>query len=139
MWHMPNMRFAALILTGTLTAHPLLAGTFCDALFRNDASLGQDDAKCSINLLQGGISQMSCHWDFSYRSTESLLRFEDIQAEIENCLGTDAALPADTQVNHPDSFELRQYEGQGARVALSLKDKAGLDQTLVFLSISAIP
>ena len=36
-------------------------------------------------------------------------------------------------VNHPDSYDLRQYAWEGGVVSLSLKDKGALGATMVFL------
>lgn len=126
-----------LILGLMLNPGIVTAETPCVALQRGDATLGWAGASCTTSLLLGGAEQISCYWAYDYRSAEAQARFEELQAQIEMCLGKDAALPADLQVNHPDSYALRQYEGQGRRVALSLKDKAGLGNTLVFLNLSA--
>jgi hypothetical protein len=76
---------------------------------------------------------------FDYRDAQAVTWLNMLRTRVEACMGPDAEMAGDAQVNHPDSFDLHQYEGQGHRVALSLKDKAGLNQTLVFLSISQEP
>lgn len=116
---------------------PLWASDICLALQAGDPSLGDPNATCQSSALLGGGAQTSCYWVYAYRAPEAEARLEGLRSGIEACLGAEAAQPEDTQVNHPDSFTLHRYEGQGIRVALSLKDKAGLGQSLIFLSLSA--
>ena len=128
------MTLALLIWPVGLSASPA-----CQRLADGDATLGLPDATCTESLLQGGTSQTSCYWVHAYRSADALKQFDALRIAIETCLEADAALPEDSLVNHPDSYDLRQYAGQGVRVALALKDKSGLGQTLVFLSLSPDP
>lgn len=115
------------------------AGPNCSFLTTGDASLGDDTTVCRESALLGGITQHSCYWVFDYRAEQAATWLNTLRSQVEDCMGPDTAMAGDAQVNHPDSFDLHQYEGQGRRVALSLKDKAGLNQTLVFLSISQEP
>lgn len=136
MWRSVFPLAATLCLTSAVSAH---ADALCRALAERDASLGDPSSTCRISLLQGGGEQQSCYWTYDYRDAASSDHLEELRINIEKCLGRDAALAPDTQVNHPDSFDLFQYEGQGIRAALSLKDKAGLGKSLVFLSLSRVP
>ncbi len=131
--------FLRAFLVGLLVPGSVLANPVCLALASGDASLNDTEATCQTSMLHGGIPQNTCHWPYTYRADEALTRLDQLRAEIETCLGPDSALPADALVNHPDSFALYRYEGQGVHVALSLKDKAGLNQSLIFLSLSDIP
>lgn len=72
-----------------------------------------------------------CLWSHGYRDPAARARFDALSAALEACLGH--AISQDAPVNHPDSYVLRQF-GQGAgTVYLSIKDKAALQRTLVFL------
>ncbi|WP_135505534.1 hypothetical protein [Roseovarius aestuariivivens] len=72
-----------------------------------------------------------CMWRFGYRDQAAHDRFERLGALLELCLGRELAL--DDSVNHPDSYQLRRFQIDDATVFLSIKDKASLRQTLVFL------
>ena len=116
-------------------ADPIFAGV-CDAMLRGDASLGRDDATCSESVVLRGGAQMVCFWPHSYRSAEAEADFAALAALVERCLDTRALPGQGAQVNHPDSFGQRLYEGRGWRASVSLKDKGALGQSLVFLSLS---
>lgn len=74
-----------------------------------------------------------CQWRFAYRDGRARDMFEAKGSELEACLGP--AMEQGDQVNHPDSYELRQFQAEGRAVYLSIKDKAALQQTIVFLRI----
>ena len=81
-----------------------------------------------------------CQWAYAYRDPAAQSLFEDMASQLSMCLGTEVA--SDAPVNHPDSYDLRQYygqsQGQGADVFLSIKDKASIRKTFVFLRIGPI-
>ena len=58
-----------------------------------------------------------------------------LDQEIRHCFDNAVALPADTAVNHPDSYLLKRYQTGDLVISASLKDKAALSQSLVFLRI----
>ncbi len=122
-----------------LTPQTALASASCAPLWNGVATLGHEQATCGTSRLLGGHTQTTCYWTFAYRADTAQTQFDHMQAQIEACLGPDAALPADMAVNHPDSFALNQYVGQRLHVSLSLKDKAGRNQTLIFLSLHPVP
>ncbi len=72
-----------------------------------------------------------CQWRFEYRALEAHTLFEKIGAALEACLGPEAT--QDAPVNHPDSYDLRVFSAKDGAVYLSIKDKAALDATFVFL------
>ena len=133
------MKWCAVLILGLLSPQSALASAECTALLNRDATLGHDKAICSTSRLLGGHTQTTCYWVHDYRAPSARIQFDLMQGQIESCLGKDAALPADLAVNHPDSFILNQYAGQGLQVSLSLKDKGGLNQTLIFLSLHPVP
>lgn len=78
---------------------------------------------------------MTCGWAFGYRSGVADKAFEDISDMVGDCArfrGTDPST-----VSHPDSYSLRQYLIGSDMISVSLKDKAGLNQTMVFLRTTA--
>lgn len=92
-------------------------------------------ATCSTSLSMTGARDRNCYWAFSYRSNAAQTAFADVLAEVTACLGGDPSLTIDQSVNHPDAYDLRTLESDGLRVAVSLKDKGALGQTLVFLRV----
>lgn len=93
-------------------------------------------AECSTSLQFGGGQQVQCGWPFAYRSEEADVAFARLNETVAACLGPDAAVSRDQSVNHPDFYDLRLYQIGGRETAVSLKDKAALQQTYVFLRIS---
>ena len=139
LWHGQTMLRAFILTSIVFSSSVATASSLCERLLKNDASLGQPGATCTVSSLLDGTEQSTCYWSYVYRSDEVHTRVEELRVGIEECLGSKSALPADQTVNHPDSFALYRYEGQGLRVSLSLKDKAALQQSLIFLSLSASP
>jgi hypothetical protein len=41
----------------------------------------------------------------------------------------------DSDVNHPDFYDLRTYDFPQGKVHASIKDKGGLDRTIIFVRI----
>lgn len=82
----------------------------------------------------GNSRGVSCYWEFQFRSDEATSYFHDIWAEVARCRdGT--PVPIDRQVNHPDSYVLRELDA-GIRVyRVAIKDKSQEKRTLVFLSV----
>ncbi|MEM6374950.1 MAG: hypothetical protein AAF686_01840 [Pseudomonadota bacterium] len=74
-----------------------------------------------------------CQWSFDYRSAAANALFGHISADLVACLGPAKAL--EPGVNHPDSYQLRQFEAPERLISLSLKDKASLEQSFVFLRV----
>lgn len=138
MWQGRGMKRLILSLSLALPS-TALSDTPCASIASGDASLGDASATCRTSVLQGGAVQNTCYWSYGYRDAAALDHVKQIDQQIQACLGADTLLPPDDLVNHPDSFDLHQYEADGQRVAVSLKDKAGLSQSLVFFSLSRDP
>ncbi len=79
---------------------------------------------------------MHCGWAFPYRAPEATAAFERLVTTIAACLGAEASVTADLDVNHPDFYDLRTFQSKGREIGVSLKDKAGLSETYVFLRIA---
>ncbi|WP_108815505.1 hypothetical protein [Loktanella sp. Alg231-35] len=90
-------------------------------------------AECTTSLILGGGTQVQCGWPFAYRADEATAAFERLNEAVAACLGPTATASHDQSVNHPDFYDLRLYQAEGQETAVSLKDKAALRQTYVFL------
>lgn len=74
-----------------------------------------------------------CQWRFEYRNGAAQGLFDLYAKTLETCLGPQPE--ADLGVNHPDSYDLKQFHTEEGTVFISKKDKAALQQTLVFLRV----
>lgn len=99
--------------------------------FTNTRS-GPSGAVCSTYLATNGATATSCSWNFDYRSSQSRAFAQELWQMISGC-ATGQERPADIQVNHPDSYDLRIWQADRATLAVSVKDKASLNRTYVFV------
>ncbi len=86
---------------------------------------------CSRSLELGGVRAVTCGWSYPYRDAAAMAAFDDLLGGVARCgdmLGRD-----DSQVSHPDSYDLRMFSVQDAEVSVSLKDKGALAETWLFL------
>lgn len=93
-------------------------------------------AICTQSLMLGGGTQLHCGWAFAYRTPDAAQAFDRIVSAVTQCLGSDAAVTADLDVNHPDFYDLQTFQLGGQEIGVSLKDKAALSETYVFLRVS---
>lgn len=91
---------------------------------------------CSRALMLSGQTQVQCSWPFEYRTEAATAAFDRILVEVDACLGADAQQSADQDVNHPDFYDLRLFQRGAQEVAVSLKDKATLQQTYVTVRVT---
>lgn len=77
-----------------------------------------------------------CRWSFAYRSAAAEDMFDRLAAHLSTCLGPPGGEAA--PVNHPDSYRLLQFEAKEAVISLSLKDKAALQRSFVFLRVDPV-
>jgi hypothetical protein len=77
-----------------------------------------------------------CAWQFTYRAGAATAAFQALLDETAKCLGPAAGPIRDQAVNHPDFYDLRRFLVLDAEIGISIKDKAALQQTYVFLRIS---
>ena len=123
-----------------LSATTVQASPFCDSLFAQPEQSQiilpgtQSAGICARSLTLSGGSQIHCRWPFEYRAPSAVNAFEALSTAVATCLNI--APIADQPVNHPDFYELRTYRVDGQDIGVSLKDKAALQQTYVFLRIS---
>lgn len=137
--------FHAIIITAVMGL-PAYANTICDDLAvlaaqGPDVGLVRFDrgADCRAALAMSGVTNIHCSWTFPYRSDEATDAFDGLFDELTECLGPDATPTRDQSVNHPDAYDLRQFDLGGQAYAVSLKDKGALQQTLVFIRVQKVP
>ncbi|WP_162798547.1 hypothetical protein [Sulfitobacter sp. SK012] len=94
---------------------------------------------CGTSRGLSGNSSVHCYWAFDYRSKAARMSFERLHADVSNCAGPSAAPDHEASVNHPDSYQLHQFELDQDKISISLKDKGALQKTLVFLRIERAP
>ena len=63
-------------------------------------------------------------------------QFIKLNNELRTYSGETFPVIEDLDVNHPDFYDLKTYTKMETSLAVSLKDKAALDQTYVFLRVS---
>lgn len=95
-------------------------------------------ATCRTFLAQSGKTGVSCHWEHPFRDDAAKTMAERVWSEIMLCEPGGPAGP-DLRVNHPDSYDLREWIGEGGTWSVSVKDKGALGQTLVFLKFAPTP
>lgn len=94
-------------------------------------------ATCKQSLMLSGDRQIHCSWAFDYRAEAAKHAFDRLSKDVAACLGNDARMIEDQDVNHPDFYDLTSFETDEQTIAVSLKDKAALQQTYVFLRVTA--
>ena len=136
-----------LVYGGTIVlAGVVHAETFCEAI----KDTGGQDATAPITLPQikvpvtctefvelGEGSSRRCTWAFEYRDPAAQAAFDMLGAAIAECLGPKVQMTEDKDVNHPDFYALQSFRAEGHMAAVSLKDKAALSETFVFLRIKS--
>ncbi len=94
---------------------------------------------CDTSLGLSGTRAYHCGWAFAYRSSRASETFNMLNRDIRRCLGPLETGMKDVHVNHPDSYDLRQYFKDGVTISLALKDKASLQKTYVLLRFTRQP
>jgi hypothetical protein len=91
-------------------------------------------ANCTHSRGLEGALSLHCAQAFEYRSADATIAFDSLLGQVSLCA---AAIDRDDQsVSHPDSYDLRQFQLDTGTVSVSLKDKASLAQTYLFLRVS---
>lgn len=82
-----------------------------------------------------------CYWHYPYRSDAAAEARARLEADLTACGGVaepgsaSGAGPAESRVNHPDSYRIRQFRIGTLSTTVSLKDKAAANRTLLFLRV----
>jgi hypothetical protein len=92
-------------------------------------------ATCQTSVNQTGGTSQHCAWPFAYRAGQAKQVFETLITAVPDCLGDATQVSNDQGVNHPDFYDLRIFRTDKVEVGVSLKDKASLQETYVFLRI----
>ena len=108
------------------------ADGFCDDL----GALAKEGApmlnmECNRSIALGGAVSHSCAQAFAYRSEAAQQTFAKMLEDVGTC--ATPIINRAPSVSHPDSYDLRQFETPRMIVSVSLKDKAALSKTYVFL------
>lgn len=124
---------AFMVLTTTAMGETLC--TDLNRLDSGDLVLAQGVAECRPSLGIGGVRTIHCMLEYPYRSQAATETFEALLHDLTLCLGPTATQTMDQIVNHPDAYELREFDLRGRVYAVSIKDKGALQQTLVFVRV----
>lgn len=90
-------------------------------------------ATCRFSTDISGAKSTNCSWAYPYRSEAAAREFAAMLDAVAGCAVRADDDAADAPVNHPDSYELHLFRAAGGEIGLSLKDKAALDATYIFL------
>lgn len=123
-----------LALIFALSAPALALAQTCDDLsdMTHPPQLLGSPAQCSTSKVLGGGASKDCFWRYPLRSPEARAAFDQIARRLRVCADGPVTVQ-ETNVNHPDSYDQITGIVQGRSVSLSLKDKGGLGETLIFL------
>ena len=102
-----------------------------------DLPSGGPAEKCTRSLMLSGDVQTHCRWAFPYRAQAATQAFEALNVAISRCLGPTARMTSDPDVNHPDFYDLQIFQFGDQEIGISLKNKAALSQTFVFVRVTA--
>jgi len=91
---------------------------------------------CAMSLLLSGSRSYHCMWKFPYRAGTAREVFDGFNAAFENCLPGQMKIRNDQSVNHPDFYKRAQYQAGPVVIGISLKDRAQLHGSFVFLRIT---
>jgi len=129
-------RFLVLILMmAPITAMASDCQRVLDVVTFEDKRHAPMGASCQTFNSHGGEQGVACWWSFDYRDHAAQDFAQTFWDDVTRCFAG-AELGRDMPVNHPDSYDLRQWQSPKQTFALSLKDKAAIAQTLVFLRMS---
>ena len=93
--------------------------------------------QCGTALSETAAREIHCRWSFDYRSDESVEMQDRMASDIRDCLHASTISP-EQGVNHPDTYDQQLYRAGDMALSVSLKDKAALQRSFVFLRIEKI-
>ncbi|MCP5071700.1 MAG: hypothetical protein GY947_00185 [Rhodobacteraceae bacterium] len=153
----PKTPLRLVILAALAWAAPAQSGTFCEgiaeiaepspqtspaALLQGllfDTELAEamtpEAAECGTSRIENGL--LVCSWSFAYRADEATAAYARATKIARTCLTDNAVATVDQGVSHPDYYEATHFPVAGGDLAVSLKDKAALQTTLVFVRFRA--
>jgi len=101
----------------------------------HEATLTLAGASTCLVTRQAKRCWYHCAWTFPYRAKRAGDTFDAFAGKLDGCLARRATPHGDRSVNHPDSYAARRYDLERAEVSLSVKDKAALGKTFVFIRV----
>lgn len=139
------MRALLILLAMSATISVAVADNFCDVLSENSANwteisaainakLGRKNVACGSAMGLSGKVSHHCYWAFDFRSIAAQDAYKLLYQQLTECSNAGADIQ-DKGVNHPDSYTLENFDFGKHDLALSLKDKATLGQTLIFVHL----
>ena len=93
---------------------------------------------CAMARSLSGANAYYCSWMFAYRAARAYGTFDAFDQSLQKCFGERAKLSRDQSVNHPDFYDLRNYQLGQVNVTLSIKDKSALRSTHVFVRVQGV-
>ncbi len=94
-----------------------------------------EGAECGAGQTTNGKIR-HCQIAYDYRSPAAEARFAALIDSILQCLPDAVKRAPAPGVNHPDTHIERIFDADGAQITVSLKDKAQLGKTFVFLQVT---
>lgn len=86
----------------------------------------------TVRVLGAGVMHV-CRWEYVYRSPDARGAFEKLNEKLKSCFGERTQEVHDQGVNHPDFYDLRQYQIGDVWLSVSMKDKGALRKSYVSL------
>ncbi|WP_152912319.1 hypothetical protein [Candidatus Rhodobacter oscarellae] len=130
-------RGAAALCAAILLGQPASAGS-CAALrdfIAGPAIAVLSGATCRDALTETGAGGF-CQWGYAYRSEAARAGFARQVAKLTECFPDAAPQPSPHRVNHPDTHDVRLFDLGDTRITISLKDKARLGKSFVFMQVA---
>lgn len=90
---------------------------------------------CAMATSLTGQRVYYCAWKFEYRADGAQATFDAFNRSLQDCFGNRAQISRDQPVNHPDFYDLRQYQLDQIEVTVSIKDKSAMQSTYVFVRV----
>ncbi len=97
------------------------------------------EASTCVVVMKTQRRSYRCRWDYAYRDARAYAEFDRFAGSLRQCFGAMAREHVDRNVNHPDFYAARRYEMARGEVTVSVKDKAALGSTFVFISVEGLP
>ena len=125
-------------LSGTLSDCAAWTDAMDSAAGATPVALPGADA-CQPLVLVGGARGVNCRWAFVFRDGAARAQFDAINKAVAACFAHSTAATPEPGVNHPDSYDQIRHRLGASTIAVALKDKGALGQTLVFVTIEGPP
>ncbi len=105
----------------------------------HDATFLLPEASQCVVVMQTQRRTYRCRWVYAYRDKRAYDDYDGFAGSLRQCFGAMAKEHVDRNVNHPDFYAARRYVMAQGEVKVSVKDKAALGSTFVFISVEGLP